>query len=264
MYNVLLGMADSDDLLTTTATSLRIMETVAELGSATAREVGDETDHAKSTVYKHLTTLRDNNLLIKEGEQYRLSLHHLTLGNRAVETRKFYRLVEQKMKELKSRTDAEIDFTAEENGRLIMVFETAGSSSDSAFGPGSEFYLHNTAAGKAILAEYADERVDEILDTRGLPQTTPHTITSREVLHSELTKIRETGFAFNDEECVEGYRTVSSVIMKPDNTVLGALSIGGPVYRIEQSRLENEFASLVLTVTENITQSIEDIAVTQR
>ena len=257
-------MADGEDRLTTTETSLTILETIARLGRATAREVGKETEYAKSTVYKHLTTLRDNNLLVKEGEQYKLSHHHLTLGKRAVETRNSYRLVEQKMRELQTRTDAEIDFTVEENGRLIMVFEAAGTSSASAFGPGTKFHLHNTAAGKAILAEYSDERVDEILDTHGLPQATPNTIGSREALHSELETIRETGYAFNDEECVEGYRTVSSVIMEPNDTVFGALSLGGPVYRIDRSRLENEFASLVLAVSENIAQTIEDVPVSQR
>lgn len=257
-------MATGDSRLTTTDTSLTILETIAGLGSATAREIGAETEHAKSTVYKHLTTLRDNGLLVKEGERYKLSLHHLTLGKRAVETRNSYRLVEQKMRELEARTDGEIDFTVEENGRLHMVFESGGTSSDSSFGPGTKFYLHNTAAGKAILAEYSDRRIDDILETQGLPQATQHTIGSRDELRRQLETIRETGYAFNDEECVEGYRTVSSVIVEPDDTVLGAVSIGGPVYRIDRARLENEFASLVLDVTESITRSLRDASVSGR
>lgn len=245
-----------DEKLTTTATSIRLLEAVSEQEGATLRSLVKETDLAKSTVYKHLSTLQANNLLIKKGEQYLLGLHHLTLGKRAVEMRDPYRLVEKKIDELRNRTEADIDFTVEENGRLILVSEATRTMSESIFVPGNEFYLHNTAAGKAILASYPDNRVDAILDRHGLPQRTNKTIQSRSKLKSELQSTREKGYALNDGECIEGYRSVGSVIMDPSDSVLGAISIGGPAYRVDRARLEDDFSELVCNTTSEITESL--------
>jgi len=251
-------MAYGKRKLSTTGTSLRILELIADNGGATLRELTEETGLAKSTVHKHLSTLLTNEYLVKQGEQYTLSLHHLTLGKRAVEIREEYRFVEQKIRELRSQTDAEIDFTVEDYGRLIMVMEDTGTSSESAFGQGTKFYLHNTAAGKAILATYPEEKVDEILDEQGMPKTTANTIQSRKKLKSELENVREKGYAINDGECIEGYRTVSSVIMNPNETTLGAISIGGPIYKIDRSRLENELADRVCRATSDVSKTLSE------
>lgn len=249
-------MTAEEGPLATTAKSLRILKSVATREGATLRELVEETGLAKSTVHKHLETLRANEYLIKNGEQYGLSLRHLTLGKRAIDSRPAYNLVEQKVHELGSRTDAEVDFTVEENGRLVLIFEAVGRTNASTFGIGSEFHLHNTAAGKAMLAEYSADRVRAILDRHGMPQTTPNTIQSREPLKEEFKTIRERGFALNDGECVEGYRTVSSVITNPDGSLLGAISAGGPVYRINKSRLGDELADKVCEVTNSISEEL--------
>lgn len=245
-----------DEKLTTTATSIRLLEMISERGGATLRDLVSESDLAKSTVYKHLSTLQANDLLVKRGEQYLLGLHHLTLGKKAVEMRDSYRYVEKKIDELRNRIEADIDFTVEENGRLILVSEATRTMSESIFVPGNEFYLHNTAAGKAILALYSEEHVNDILDSNGLPKQTNKTIQSRSKLKSDLESIQEKGYALNDGECIEGYRSVGSVIMNPDGSVLGAISIGGPAYRIDHARLEDDFAELVCDTTTEISNTL--------
>ena len=245
-----------DEKLTTTATSIHLLETIADRGGATLRDLVQETDLAKSTVHKHLSTLQANDLLVKRGEQYLLGLHHLSLGKRAVEMRERYRVVEEEIDELRNRIEADIDFTVEENGRLILVSEATRTMSESIFVPGTKFYLHNTAAGKAILASLPQKRVDEILDIHGLPERTNKTIQSRSVLLSEIDGVRQKGYALNDGECVEGYRSVGSAIMNPDESVLGAISIGGPSYRIDRSRLEDNYAELVREATRNLEKKL--------
>lgn len=242
--------------LTTTETSLRMLERVADRGTVTLSQLVDETDMVKSTVYKHLETLRSNGYLVKHGEQYQLSLWHLTLGKRAIEFREEYELIKQRVYEFGSRTDAEVDFTVEEDGRLILIFEAVGGTNESTFGTGREFCLHNTAAGKAILATYNDDRVDELLEHQGMTQTTANTIQSPDELKAQLEIVREQGYALNDGECVEGYRTVGSVITNTADQVVGAISVGGPVYRIEKSRLEDELAEKVRELTDSISESL--------
>jgi len=245
-----------ENKLTTTATSLEILEMIAEDGGTTLRALVQKTGLAKSTVHKHLSTLQANDLIVKQGEQYLLGLHHLALGKQAVEMRDRYQLVKKEIEELRNRIEADMDFTVEENGRLILVSEATRTVNESIFVPGTKFYLHNTAAGKAILASFSEQRVTEILDEHGLPQRTSKTIQSRSSLLSELDAIQKRGYALNDGECVEGYRSVSSAIMNPDGSVLGAISIGGPTYRIDKARLKDNYADIILQTTNSIEDKI--------
>ncbi len=242
--------------LNTTATSLAILNHITEENGATLRELVDETDLAKSTVHKHLSTLRENDYLVKFGETYKLSLHTLFQGRQAVKMRPHFSTVEQRVRELANKTNTEVDFTIEENGQLIIVFESVGSSNGVNFRPGAKFYMHNAAGGKAILAEYSENRVDEILDRWGMPKKTPNTTSRRTELKSELKCIKKLGYAISDGEPVEGYRSVSSPIMNWDGSVLGAISAGGPTYRIEYSRLRGDLAERIVAAAESISNDI--------
>jgi hypothetical protein len=120
---------------------------------------------------------------------------------------------------------------------------------------GSEFGMHNSAPGKAVLAELPSEAVERILDLRGLPATTEETLTTREGLREELEAISERGYATNDEELQSGFRSVGAPVRHSDGTVLGALSIGGPAYRFE---VEPPAASGNVTTPLNATERVEE------
>ncbi|WP_076431446.1 IclR family transcriptional regulator domain-containing protein [Haladaptatus litoreus] len=64
--------------------------------------------------------------------------------------------------------------------------------------------MHNTAPKKAILAEYSTTRIEEVLNQWRLPGETNQTITTRHELFTELERVRERGYAINDDEAVEG------------------------------------------------------------
>ena len=57
--------------------------------------------------------------------------------------------------------------------------------------------LHATAAGKAIAAQLADERVLTIISIAGLPQPTVSTLGSPNGLLRELHRVRGEGFAIS-------------------------------------------------------------------
>ena len=59
---------------------------------------------------------------------------------------------------------------------------------------GQRVDLHSTGVGKALLSQLGSPDFDDLLDRRGLPGRTEHTITSRVRLHAELERIRSAGF----------------------------------------------------------------------
>lgn len=239
--------------LATTSTSLDLLEYVDESGSLTLRDLVERTGLAKSTVFKHAETLRSEGYLVKEGERYRLGLRVLSLGRTAVDSRNLYTNVEQTVRELGNRTDVEVDFTVEERGRLILVFEAVGANNESTFGVGSQFSIHATAAGKAILAESPDDRVDDILST-GKPASWSDA--RREEFNKVLERVRERGYAISDGEVHPGYHSVSSAITAPDRSVLGAISIGGPTYRFDRTHLQETLATELRETTSELSEAL--------
>jgi len=117
---------------------------------------------------------------------------------------------------------------------------------------GRRFYMHQTAAGKALLSQFSDQWVREILDRHGLPASTPQTVDDEEALFEELDEIRERGIAFNDEESTEGLRAVGVPVAGPDGDVLGAFAVAGPTHRIEGDRFDSEIPDVIRSVVNEL------------
>ncbi|WP_254546761.1 IclR family transcriptional regulator [Halomarina pelagica] len=230
-----------------TETVFDIIESLKELDGARVTELADHLGLAKSTVYSQLFTLRKRGYVVKEGDRYHLSLEFAHVGEYTRTRRPSYELAGRKVAKLAEETGERSQFIVEEHGRGIYVHRETGANAvrtDSAIG--GHVPLHATASGKAILAHLPDERVDGIIEYRGLPRQTDHTITDEATLREELRAIRERGYAFNQEENTERLHAVGVPVRLPDDRVLGAISVSGPTYRMKGERLEEEVLDLLL------------------
>lgn len=216
-----------------TEISLETINAIRAMDGARLTEIAERLDLAKSTVHRHLNTLESNGYVVREGTEYQIGLKFLHFGEYARNREGVYHLAKEQVQELARVTNEEVDFTVEEHGRLISLYNSLGQSKRSGLQVGSYFSMHNTAAGKAMLAELSDDRVDEILDRWGLPEKTSRTITDREKLLADLEVTRERGYAVNDEELLEGFRSIGAAITDSEGSVVGGFSVGGPTYRID-------------------------------
>lgn len=243
---------DVDRPVETVERAVDVVDYLRREGSATMADLAAEFDCAKSTVHRHVKTLEANSLVVREGEGYRLGVRFLDFGVAARETYTLFEEAKPKVDELAEETDEKIWCTVEEHGRSVHIYGARGKHSVRTHARvGARNHLHQHAAGKAILANLPEDRVDEIIRTHGLPARTPHTVTDADTLRSELAEIRERGYAFNFEESVEGLHAVGAPITDEDDVALGAISVSGPANRLEGSLLREELPSLLLgTVNE--------------
>lgn len=224
-------MTNRSNTLQTTATSLEIVEYIKDHDGAQVNDLVAEFDVSRSTVHNHLATLREKEYVITKGNTYHLGLKFFHLGRHTITRRPSYDIVSETVGNLAAETDMEVDFSVEEYGRVIVIFDKVQGTDRSGFQLGDYIPMHACAAGKAILAEFSRERVDAIIDRRGLSRETDNTITDREVLYEELETVRERGYAINDEESHSGIQAVATVIAEPNGTIMGALSVADPTYR---------------------------------
>lgn len=220
----------------TTENSLAVLEAVSDLEAGTVTEIAAHLGMAVSTVHKHLQTLLENGLLVREDGSYQLGLKLFHLGTRAKKRDRRYLLAREKTYELADRTSEVVNFSVLENGRAITLFDSLDSGTLEGFEKGQYFYLHGAAAGKAMLAAMSDDQVEAIIDQWGLPPLTEYTITDRTALFDELERIRERGYAVNDEEAWESLKAVAVAVDDPEGGVLGAMDISGPPSRMEYER----------------------------
>lgn len=237
-------------------TSHRLIETLEAIGPATVTEVATHADLSKGGVYKHLKTLRRAGFVVRDGTQYDLGLRFLDIGGRIRYKHPGAQLTKQRMRDLAEETDETSIYTVLENDRTTTLFRETGSKGVSTkTRVGKRLYPHETGAGKAILSQLPEERVESILRANGLPDVTKHTITDREAFLDELAEVRERGYAFNREESVDGLVAVAAPLV-PDGTVLGACSVTGPYHRMKGKRLTDEIVETLLSTVNELSLNI--------
>lgn len=231
-------MTDETRTFKTTEASFAVVHAIEDADGATFSELESKLDLSKSTLYYHLETLEKLGYVVKEDRVYQLGLRFLAHGENAKRKEPAFGVVHSKVRELADRIPEEISFATEENGRLIVVYHDIGGSAMSDFQVGQYLYMHATANGKMLLSEMSEERVDAIIDRWGLPKLTDNTITDRDELKAELDKVRDQGYAINDEEQREGLRSVGAKVTKPDGTVIGSLAVDGAPFRLTDEQIE--------------------------
>lgn len=233
----------------TTETVFTVIEYLHEHDGARLRDLAEDLDLAKSTLHRHLATLTQREYVVKEGDEYYIGARFIDLGQHARSRRPAYEMAKQVVDEIAEETGERAQFIIEEHGWAVYIHRTRGSNAVRTDpGIGKRIPMHLTSAGKAILAHYPRDRIEDIIDRRGLEGATPNSITDQESLFEELERIRERGYSFNNQENIEGLRAVGIPILGPADQVIGALSVAGPTRRLKGDRYEEELPDYLLGI----------------
>ncbi|MHB9287893.1 IclR family transcriptional regulator [Halobacteriales archaeon Cl-PHB] len=228
-----------------TETTFDIVEQIQEAGSLGVSAVADEVGVSKSTAHNHLQTLHQRGYVVKHGDEYRLGLQFLQLGDSARQHHGLFHVAKDEVDSLVEEVGERGQLMVEEHGTGIYIHQSLADQAvqtDSHIG--TTVKLHATAVGKAYLAFLPADRRAEILDQSDLTAVTPNTETDRDELEAELETISERGYAFNDEERTIGMRAVGAPVLS-DDEVVGGISISGPTTRLSGDWYREEVPELV-------------------
>ena len=237
----------------TVETSSALLERIKEGGGATLPELTEELDLAKSTVHRHLGTLEELDMVVRDGDEYRVGLRMLDFGIHARDQQAVFHEARDTVDELAAETGEKVWLITHEHGRSVHLYGATGKRSvRTPAREGEQGYLHQLAAGKAILTTFPRERIERIVDRYGLPAATERTVTDRETLFEELDAARERGFAFNRGESIPRLNAVGASITAGDGEAVGAISVSGPSNRVKGEFLTEELPDLLLGVTNEV------------
>jgi len=114
---------------------------------------------------------------------------------------------------------------------------------------GRRLPAYATGVGKALLAQLTDEQVTALYPVR-LLSLTPSTLRTREELHRELRRVREAGYALDDQESTPGVKCVAAALVF-DSGRSAAFSLSIPMQRAPLERL-HELAPRLLQAAADI------------
>jgi DNA-binding IclR family transcriptional regulator len=106
---------------------------------------------------------------------------------------------------------------------------------------------HCTAVGKVLLADAlrTEDAVRAWADGRTLERPTEQSIGTAEELHAELVRIREQGYATDDQENEPGVNCVAVAAYLTSPTVpSGAISVSGLAYRTPLRKLVDDVPAI--------------------
>jgi IclR family transcriptional regulator, acetate operon repressor len=112
---------------------------------------------------------------------------------------------------------------------------------------GGHIQLHCTAIGKAILAHVPPDDRAHVLAGSGLPPRTANTITDVAALEHELDRVRERGYAVDDEENEETIRCIAAPLLDRTGHAVGGVSISTITFQLPMRQLLDYAPRLIET-----------------
>lgn len=217
---------------------LSYFEDSAELGIS---EISEYMGLSKSTVYGLVNTLASFGYLEQSGQnkKYRLGLRLFELGNLVQRRMDIRQEAHPYCQTLADKYHTTVHLAAYSEGEVIYVDKVDNTSSVVVYSRiGKRAPMYCTGVGKAIATFLPQEYLERYIFPRGLKKMTENTITTREGLLAEFQKIRENGYAMDNEEIEPGLKCIAAPIFDYSKRPQMALSVSFPFGRICDTSLE--------------------------
>lgn len=224
--------------------AIQIIEVMAkEGGSMRLQDIALKTDLPASTALRMVNTLLVYGYVNQDPDslRYSLSLKFAQLGSIVTSQFSLRQVAHPYLVELSRRCQESCCLAVEENMELVYTDVVDGPHSMLRIMQtvGKRAPLHSTGIGKLLLLNYSQERLDDLIRTKGLAPMTPNTACTKETLLEQLAQIRDQGYALDAEEYELGARCVAAPIYDYTGQVAAGICISGPSSRLTMARISD-------------------------
>jgi len=221
-------------------------------------EISKVLNSHKSSISRILITLASEGFVEKNPQtnKYRLGLKLLELAGLVMQRYDLREHAGPHMEELAQEL-GEIVHLALLDGNEIFYLEKKGQGQalTVATKVGGRHPAHASAMGKVLLSGLSKRELADVLAIGPLVKYTPYTITEVPELLKELDRVRERGFALDDEEGFLGIRCVAAPIYNREGKIICAISTTVPKQRMGDRRT-NEIRKQIVETTRLISERI--------
>ena len=226
--------SDKADTVAAVEKAFAILDCLGNKRDMSVTEMAQQLALSKSSVHRLLQTLKVLGFVAQDGEsdRYRATLKLFELGGKVLENTDLVREADEEMRQLGALTRETIHLGALDEDAIIYIHKI-----ESDFGLrmqsriGKRKPLHSTAIGKVLLAHMAAGTAQALLESQPLKVFTPKTLTSADAVLGILPRVRELGYAQDDEEAEPGLRCIAVPVYDRFGQVIAGLSVSFPTMR---------------------------------
>ncbi|TKI06851.1 glyoxylate bypass operon transcriptional repressor IclR [Martelella alba] len=236
---------------------LTLLEYIAHAnGSIALTELAQQAGLPNSTTHRLLTTMQQQGFVRQVGDLglWSIGTQAFIVGASFLQSRNLLAMVHPILRKLMESSGETVNMAVldQSDYQAIIIDQVQCNALMRMSAPiGGKLPMHASGAGKALLAALTDDKVSQLLHHKGLQSYTPQTLNTR-TLKENLAQIRRQGYAFDDEEHALGLRCVAACIFDEHHDAVAAISISGPVSRINDVRV-TELGALVIRAAKEIT-----------
>ena len=204
-------------------------------------ELSSQTLLHKSTVHRLLSSMIGMGYVVKDSFSglYRLTYKLLELSSSVLYGTDILTSAKPHLDLLAEQAGESVHLVFPDDFRIVYVYKNDTSSHT--FQMRSHIGLRNpmysTAVGKSILATLSADEVAKIWDESNVRAITPNTVTTLAQLTAQLDRVRNLGYALDNEENETGVRCVGVSIPDQTGRAVAAISVSAPASRMTDERI---------------------------
>lgn len=222
--------------------ALDVLEVVAQGGpSSSMTYIAEETGLPGPTVFRLLNTLAVRGYVIKTAQR-EYSVGPAFLAYNSLSGGGLGRAVDDVLGGLVERVGESAVMAMRDRYSAIFVGHRALGSGGLFAQVGNGVPLHATAVGKSLLSTMPTKSLTRYLKTSNLSRYTERTITEPRLLQAEIERVRDAGYALEDEEHEVGVRSVAVPI---PGMVDFAVAVYGSPLRLTDDAIESAVVPLL-------------------
>ncbi|WP_407189930.1 IclR family transcriptional regulator [Bradyrhizobium centrosematis] len=239
--------------------ALSILETLAEDDEGyRLSDLAIRTGLSASTVHRLLATLEGRRFVQfdRAESKWHVGSRAFTVGASFARRRNFSAQAIPYLRKLRDLTRETANLAVVDDEFIIVLTRMESREiMRSLTQVGGRVAMVTSGVGKAVLATYSDEDVGAVIHHHGMPRLTEKSIVRPSDLFKELEKIRQQGFAIDDEEACMGLRCIAAVVYNDCAEPLAAISVSGMTSRLTDDRLP-EVGQIVRDVAGELTVAL--------
>lgn len=220
--------------------ALTILARLAADDGAALTELSERAGQSPTTTYRVLSTFQRHEMVeFDEAEQlWYIGPGAFRIGSSFINRSNILQVTRPIMQRLMRLTGETANLGIQRDGKVMFISQAETPKTIRAFfAPGTLSPMHASGIGKALLAQYSSEKIDDFVARHGLPRISDRTITGKQALLDELEKVRALGYAVDDEENTPGMRCVAAPVLNAWGEPVAGMSVSGPSFRMAQHRI---------------------------
>lgn len=198
----------------------------AENPALTLSEVARSTGLARAAARRFLLTLVDLGYMRVEDRRFTLTPRVLELGHAYLSSLTLPDIALPYMRDFVAEIRESSSLCVLDNDQIVYVARVPANRIMSvSISVGTRFPAYATSLGRVLLADQAEEWLDDYFSRAELAPITSRTIVRREELVAELDRVRRQGWAMVDQELEEGVRSLAAPIRNGSGNVAAAINV---------------------------------------